>query len=326
MKKRVAIVAGGDSGEYEVSINSGRVVLKHLDRNKYDPMLLYMKNREWFYLDEEGKRYPVDKNDFSLDLPSGKVRFDVVFIAIHGTPGEDGKLQGYFELLGIPYTGCGHTTSSLAFNKFLNLHTVRSTGLVLVAPSLLIKKTKREHIDKLTEQIRIPCFVKPNEGGSSVGTTRVDSREKLLPAIERALQEDDEVLVEELIPGREITCGIIRRGGEAVALPITEIVTRNEFFDYEAKYHGAAEEITPAPIPVETARKASGISLMLYELMNCRGIVRFDYIFNDTGIYYLEMNTIPGLSEASIVPQQAEAAGISLSELFSLAIEDALRS
>jgi D-alanine-D-alanine ligase len=323
MRKRIAVLAGGDSGEYEVSINSANVVVEHLDKELYEPYLIVIKGRDWNHVTGEGGQIPVNRHDFTLETPDGTVAFDCAFLAIHGTPGENGILQGYFELLGIPYTTCDVATSALTFNKFFTLLTARELGMK-TARSVLLREGKGFTVNEIVKTTGIPCFVKPNEGGSSVATTRVMSEEELMPAIDEAFKEDDGVLVEEFIPGREITCGVAVIDGKAVALPITEIISKKEFFDYEAKYHGAADEITPADIPSGIAEQCTSLSLRLYEAYHCRGLVRFDFIYNEKGMYFLELNTVPGLSEASIVPQQAEYAGIPLKDLFSATIEAAL--
>jgi D-alanine-D-alanine ligase len=323
MKKNIAIVFGGDSGEYEVSVMSGKVVYKHLDRTLFNPFLIRIKGGNWSFIDTDNKEFPVDKNDFTLNLKGQVIRFDAVFNAIHGTPGEDGKLQGYLEMIGLPVTSSGQAASSLTFNKHFSKGFVTSLGLK-VSRSILIDREESPDIARITSELSLPVFVKPNRGGSSVGTTKVTEPGKLADALHLAFQEDELVMVEENIPGREITCGIIGWKGKALALPLTEIVSKKEFFDYDAKYHGMSDEITPAPISDEVAGMCKDTSLMLYKELNCRGIVRCDYIFNENGLYFLEVNTVPGLSEASIVPQQAAAMGISLKDMFAEAILGAI--
>ncbi|MCF8235026.1 MAG: D-alanine--D-alanine ligase [Bacteroidales bacterium] len=323
MKKKIAIVAGGDSGEYEVSMNSGNVVYNSLNRDLYEPYLIIIKGKEWncHWL---GKQVAVDKNDFSVTLEGKHILFDCVFVAIHGTPGEDGKLQGYFEMLGIPYTTSDWIVSSLTFDKNLSRRLFADYGM-LQAKTLYFKEIHDKMESVIMGEVGLPCFIKPNKGGSSVGITKVKEKEQIMPAVELAFREDNEILVEEFIDGTEITCGVFRHEGRLVVLPITEIVSKNEFFDYEAKYtKGMADEITPARISVEVEKECKRLSAFLYNKMNCRGIVRFDYIFNDQGMYFLELNTVPGLSEASIVPQQAEDMGISIGEVFSMVIEETL--
>lgn len=281
-----------------------------------------MKGQEWTF-EREGIKIPVDKNDFSIIIDGKKITFDCIFVAIHGTPGEDGKLQGYFEMLSIPYTSSDWIVSAVTFDKNVCKGVVAQYGVT--QPQTLFFKRDDEYLHKkVMTQIGLPCFVKPNKGGSSVGITKVINESQLKEAFRSAFHEDDEILVEEFIDGTEITCGVFRYKGELVVLPITEIVSKKEFFDYEAKYEGMADEITPARISVEKEKECKTLSAFLYNKLNCKGIVRFDYIFNEKGMYFLEVNIVPGLSSASIVPQQAEDMGISIGELFSMVIEETL--
>ena len=323
VKYKVAIIAGGDSGEYEISIKSAGVVKKHLDSPKFECFLIVIRGKDWFYQDIDGEIFTVNKEDFTVNLPGRVLSFDVVFVAIHGTPGEDGRIQGYFDLLGIPYTSCDQATSALTFDKFFCNHFVSSFG-VKISRSIILNKNEKITEEDVLNKVNLPLFVKPNCGGSSVGTSKVKTKDELLPAIELALHEDSRILLEEHIPGRELSCGVIKYRGQVRSLPITEILTKKEFFDYEAKYEGMSEEVTPAALTEEKAGKISETSLKLYKLLNCKGMVRFDYILNDEGLFFLEVNTVPGLSELSIVPQQALKAGISLQELFSEAVMNAL--
>jgi D-alanine-D-alanine ligase len=323
MKYKIAIIAGGDSGEYEISLKSADIVVKHLDRSKFECFLIIMKGKEWSYTDKSGKVYFVDRNDFTLDIQGEKLVFDGVFIAIHGTPGEDGKIQGYFDLLNIPYTSCDQATSAITFNKYFCNHFVSNFG-IYVAKSLLVTKNDKFDPDELKSQVSLPLFAKPNRGGSSVGTSKIKTWQELDPALLKAYKEDDQVLLEEYIPGRELSCGAFFRKGRVITLPITEIISEKEFFDYEAKYEGKSDEITPADIPDDVANAVTDTSLMLYKLLACRGIVRFDYILKEDKLYFLEVNTVPGMSELSIVPQQALKAGISLQELFTETMTNAL--
>ncbi len=325
MKVNIAIVAGGNSGEYEVSLKSAAVVAKHLDHDIFDAFIIIIRGDEWTYTAADGKDYLVNKGDFSISIPTGRITFGCAFIAIHGTPGEDGILQGYFDLLKIPYTSSGQAASALTFNKFFCNRYVRALG-VTVSDSILIRKEDQYNENEILNQLGLPVFVKPNRGGSSVGTSKVKELSALKKAIDLALKEDDQVLIEAFIPGREITCGVITYKGKPRALPITEIVSRKEFFDYEAKYQGKSEEITPAKLLSGVGLACKETSLMLYNQLNCKGMTRFDYIFNEKGLYFLEVNTVPGLSEASIVPQQAIADGISLKELFTEVVLNALNT
>ncbi len=324
MKKIIAIVAGGDSGEYEISVKSAAVVEKYIDKDLYDTYRIIFKKNVWSYTDSDGREHLLDKNNFRLNIGDRMIQFDAVFIAIHGTPGEDGKLQGYLDMMGVPYTTCDHATSALTFNKFFCSSYVSSLGYQ-VSPSCILHKAYPYDIEFILKKTGLPCFVKPNNGGSSVGMSKVDHRKDMQAAIEKAFAEDEQVLVEAFIPGREITCGVFTFEGKARSLPITEIISKNEFFDFEAKYtDGMAEEITPANISDDTEKLCRKISESLYSKLNCRGLVRFDYIFNESGMYFLEVNTVPGLSANSIVPQQAAEDGISLTELFSLSLSQAL--
>lgn len=324
MKKNIAIIAGGDSGEFEISVNSANVVLKHLNQEKFDVYTVIIKGQDWNYLDSENNKYSIDKEDFSLIIGDRHIKFDLVFNMIHGTPGENGKIQAYLDLVGIPYTGCGLSCSSLTFNKSYCNKVVNSYG-IQTAKSIHLFKSQIYSIEQELKQLKLPVFVKPNNGGSSVGMSRVNKQTELKKAIELAFEEDEEVLVEEFIAGREISCGAFKYNNKLLIFPITEIVSKKEFFDYEAKYtEGMAEEITPADIPEHIELEAKAISAELYHRLNCKGVVRFDYIFNEKAVYFLEVNTVPGMSEASIVPQQAEEMGISIGRLFEMMIEDSL--
>jgi D-alanine-D-alanine ligase len=323
-RKNVAIIAGGDSGEYEVSINSANEVYKHLSKKTYNPYLIIIKGQEWYYLDEESESIAIDKADFSLTLDDKHITFDVVFNVIHGTPGENGIIQGYFDLLGIPYTSCGLASSALTFNKGYCNGVVRSLGTNIANSIHLIKKTPLD-LKAIGDELGFPVFVKPANGGSSVATSKVNEMAQLQAAIDLAYTADDEILIEQFIKGREIDCGAFNYRGKMMIFPITEIISKKEFFDYEAKYtEGMADEITPAQIPEEVEIECKAISSELYQKLNCKGVVRFDYIFNEEAIFFLEVNTVPGLSAASIIPKQATEMGIEMEQLFEMMIEDAL--
>ncbi len=324
MKKNIAIIAGGDSGEYEISINSAALVKRHLNDEKYDSFVIVIRGDEWYCEAENVGRLKINKHDFSLTVDGKAIYFDAVFNAIHGTPGENGLIQGYFDLVDIPYTSCDLTTSALTFNKNFCNRVVASYG-VQIASSILLFKQDSYSVEDVLQGLKLPFFVKPNAGGSSLGMSLVKKEEELESAIELAFTEDDEVLIEEYIPGREISCGIFNFKGKMIAFPITEIITKKEFFDYEAKYTpGAADEITPADISEEIDIECKATSVDLYHRLNCKGVVRFDYIFNEDGLWFLEVNTVPGLSEASIVPQQAQKFGLSLADLFGMMVENML--
>jgi len=319
----IAIVAGGDSGEYGISVKSGRQVELQIDRERFTPFLIMIKGTNWYY--QAGlKKFPVDKNDFSLTIGRRKIRFDLVFNAIHGTPGENGRLQGYFDMLGIPYTSSNLTTSALTFNKSFCKDVVKSYG-IKTANSMHLFKNYRPNAELILRKLSLPVFVKPNNGGSSVGMSKVNVADELNPALELAFEEDDEVLVEEFIKGRELTCGVLRVAGEVTAFPVTEIIPKKDYFDYEAKYKkGMADEVVPAAISEKQSDECQEISKLLYEKLNCKGVVRFDYIFTGKAFFFLEVNTVPGLTAASIVPKMARAYGWSFSQLVTSLIDEEL--
>lgn len=324
MKKNVAVVCGGDSGEFEISLKSGKVVKTNLDPEKYNAYFVVIKGAEWRVLLDDGLSVPVDKNDFSVSIQGEKLTFDVVFNAIHGTPGEDGKLPGYLDMLGIPHTGSSHVVAAVTFNKHFCKQVVASRGVSL-ANAQLIRKGQLVSPETVIASLGLPVFVKPNSNGSSVGVSKVNEINELMSALEKAFTEDTEALVESYIKGREIGCGVFDFLGRKIVFPLTEIISKKEFFDYEAKYSpGMSDEITPAPVDENTEIEIKATAADLYSHLGCKGIVRFDFILTDNDIYFLEVNTIPGLSAASIVPQQAKTMGISLPELFGMAVENAL--
>lgn len=324
MKQRIAVVSGGYSGEYQISVRSGEVIRKFLNKDLYDVYGITVERGKVFYTGIDGSGRKVDLNDFSIVVKGEKITFDCIFIAIHGTPGEDGRLQGYFDLLGIPYTGCDIVTSSLTFNKDICKQVVSNIG-IRVANSVLVRKGEDKN-EEIIKSLRLPLFIKPNNGGSSVGMSKVNSYDGLPESMEVAFREDSEVIVEEYIPGREITCGVLKNGNEIIVLPVTEIISKKEFFDFEAKYDPKlADEIVPARIPEQVAHECRDTSSRLYGYLNCRGVVRFDYIFNEEGLFFLEVNTIPGLTEESIVPKMADSYGMKLEKLFGIIVEQALR-
>ena len=329
MKKNIALVAGGYSGEYVVSIQSAATIERHLDPERYRVFKISVTREGWFHTDAAARRVPVDRNDFSLTLSGEKITFDAVFIGIHGTPGEDGKLQGYFDMLGIPYTSCGAITSALTFNKSYCNKVVAQLGVVNVAKSLHIFRDRPFSEQEITEVLKFPVFVKPAEGGSSLGVSKVDNpSEELGEAIRRAFQEDSQALIEERIVGREITCGVFEAGGKRHVLPLTEVIAGKNFFDFEAKYTpGMSQEITPAQLDEPTRAMIASTAEKLYLALNCRGIVRVDFILEEgTGkLYFLEINTMPGQSENSLVPQQVQAAGMTLRAFYGMLIENCLR-
>lgn len=325
MKKNIAVIAGGFSGEYEISINSAKMIIDNIDKEAYNPYLIVITREKWVHINKSNQEFPVDRNDFTVKINNRKVIFHCVFNIIHGTPGEDGKLQGYFDLLNITYTSSNACTSALTFNKAYCNYIVKSLD-VSVPKSVHLIKYNQINTKKIVQEIALPAFVKPCNGGSSVGTSMVKNNKELEEAIDQAFKYDDEVLVEEYINGTEITCGIFRFKNQLMVFPITEIVSKNDFFDYEAKYSsGKSEEITPARISDEVAKFCASTTSYLYNKLNCSGVVRIDYIVTKSKkLYFLEVNTVPGMSEMSIVPQQARQFGLKLSEFISMIIEDAI--
>ena len=327
--KNIALVMGGYSGEHDISIASGNQVYGQLDHSKYNVYKVVIDREGWYWFADDGARLPLDRGDFTVTDNGRKVRFDLAFIIVHGNPGENGVLQGYFDMLGIRYTTCGFYTSSLTFHKGYCNPVVKSFGIVKVAKSVLLYSEPQDIANSPLATLRYPLFVKPAAGGSSVATTKVKSAEQLLPAIREAFTEDHAVLVEECIVGREFDCGVFRKAdGEELVFPITEIIPKggHEFFDYEAKYQGFSSEVTPAEVEESVSSHIQAVSSQLYDLLGCRGIVRFDFIHDTAAneLYFLEVNTIPGQSAESIVPKQARAMGISPAELYAMAIEAAL--
>lgn len=325
MKQNIAVIAGGDSGEFGISLKSGQVVAEMLNTAQFNPYLILIKGSAWYYENQE-KKYHIDKNDFSLTIDGKKIVFDCVFCAIHGTPGENGKLPAYFEILGIPYTASDSLISALTFNKNYCNRVVASYGIDC-AGSVHLFKNEKFSVEGIIDELQLPVFVKPNAGGSSVGMSKVNAATDLEPAIEKAFREDNEVLIEEFIGGRELTCAVLRSQGELIVLPICEVVSKKEFFDFEAKYDPAlANEIVPAPIPEWLEVQIKQTSALVYQKLNCRGVVRVDYIFDDKNedLYFLEVNTVPGLTKESIVPKMAREMGISLTKLFTMMVEEAL--
>jgi D-alanine-D-alanine ligase len=319
--KTIAITAGGDSSEFEISVKSAEEVGKILSA-RYKVYVIIIKGTSWYWEDLKGRYHNIDKNDISLTHDENRIKFDGVFIAIHGTPGENGLLQGYFDMMGIPYTSCGAFCSALTFNKQACKLFLKEYGITM-AKAVLIRKTNKIYIADIINQIGLPCFVKPNDSGSSFGVTKVKKKEELLPAIDIALKESDQVLIEAFMNGREIACGVVKTKNKTIVLPLVEIISKNEFFDYEAKYiPGNSEEVTPAEMPPELTKEIQRISLFIYELLGCNGIVRVDFIVIGETPWFIEINTIPGMTKESLVPKEAAAAGITLEELYSMAVEN----
>ena len=324
-KKNIALITGGDSGESVISLKSATIIKENIEREKYNVYTILLSGKNWTYIADDNTMSAVDKNDFSVYDNGNKILFDAVFIAIHGTPGEDGKLQGYFDMMGIPYTFSGVISSAVTFSKHFS-HALADQYGVTIAKSELIRSGEKYDINDILKTTGLPCFVKPNNGGSSIGVSKVKAKEELEEAINIAFKEDTEVQIEEFIEGIEVTCGILQKGNELIALPLTEIVPKREFFDYIAKYEpGLTDEITPARVPEEIHKKCKEISLNLFKKYNCRGVARFDFIIKNNIPYFLEVNTIPGLSTASIIPKQAQSYGISLKELFSILLDNVIK-
>jgi D-alanine-D-alanine ligase len=319
--KTIAIVAGGNSSEYPVSVRSAQGVEAAL-MGKYVTYIITIRGRDWFWEDPKGRVFGIDKNDFSLALDDRRIRFDAAFIAIHGNPGENGLLQGYFDMTGIPYSSCDAFVSALTFNKqacklYLNEYGIPMTG------GLLIRKDQPYDADRILDQTGLPCFVKPNASGSSFGVTKVKEAGEFAAALENAFAEGSEVLVESFMKGVEVACGVVKTRKKKIIMPVTEIVPKKEFFDYEAKYSGGlSDEITPARMPDELTSRIQELSSEIYDILGCHGIVRVDFIVTDDGPQFLEINTIPGMTEESIIPRQAAVYGISQADLYSMVIED----
>ena len=325
MKKKVALVTGGLSGEAQISYKSAVTVNGNLDRSKFEVYQIDINPSGWWYTPENEAPQKVNRDDFSITDSGSKINFDVVLLCIHGTPGEDGKLQGYFDMLGLPYTSCDAATSALTFNKRYTV-AVAAFGGISVANSMHLFKHTPITPEAILEKLQLPVFVKPNNGGSSIGMSKVTTADALAPALEKAFKEDTQVLVEEFISGREFTIGVFKTKGALQVLPITEIETSNEFFDFEAKYQGKSVETTPANINATMQAQLEAAAKRVYEVLNCRGVVRIDFIYNEQkGLpYMLEVNTVPGQSAASVIPQQVKAMGVSLQDFYTSIIEESL--
>jgi D-alanine-D-alanine ligase len=322
--KTIALVTGGYSGESVISYKTAATIEQNIDTDKWNYYTIDINPHGWFYTSPKGEKISVDKNDFSVTIDNTKILFDAVLIALHGTPGEDGKLQGYFDCLKIPYTSCDAATSAITFNKRFTVAVAGASG-INVANSVLLIKNQFKSADENVKHLRFPVFVKPNNGGSSIGMSKVNSHtEELGKAVTKAFNEDDQVLIEEFIKGREFTIGVFKTRGTIITLPMTEVISKNDFFDYEAKYNGASEEVTPANATEEMAEKVREAAKKAYSVFNCRGVVRIDFIYDEISgnPYMLEINTVPGQSAASIVPQQVKAMGWTLKDFYSALIEE----
>jgi len=321
--KKVAIIMGGYSSEYQISLKSGNVVYQFLDQNLYKGYRIHILKDKWVYVDEQDNEFPIDRNDFSVTVNGEKITFDVVFNAIHGTPGEDGLMQAYFELLGIPQSSCDYYQAALTFNKRDLLSVLKPYG-IKTATSYYLNQGDEIDEEAILKTVGLPCFVKPNKSGSSFGISKVKTKDELAYAIVNAYKEDNEIIIESFLDGTEVSVGVINYKGNITVLPITEIVSENDFFDYEAKYLGKSQEITPARISPEMTAKVSAVAKKAYEVLKMSGFSRSEFIIVNDEPHMLEMNTIPGLTTESLIPQQAKEAGISLTDLFTNALELAL--
>lgn len=323
MKKNIAIIAGGDSSEVVVSLKSAQGVTSFINNDLYNSYIVTMQDDQWT-IDVSGTQLPIDKNDFSFSADGKKTLFDCAYITIHGTPGENGILQGYFDLIKMPHTSCDVLVSALTFNKFVCNTYLKGYG-VQVAESLMVRKGMQLDIEAIIAQIGLPCFIKPNAGGSSFGISKVEEASQVKEAIKKAFSESDEAIIESMIQGIEVTSGIYKTKEKTVVLPITEVVTENDFFDYEAKYiKGKAEEITPARLSEELTHRIKTLTSAIYDILGCKGLVRIDYIIQEGDIFLLEINTVPGMTATSFIPQQIIAQGLEIADVFTEIIEDAI--
>ena len=323
---KIALLAGGNSSEREIALQSAGQIADALDASKYDVKVIDLHYRDWTYTAPDGRKYPLDKNDFSLTVDGERTEFEYALIITHGTPGEDGKLQGYLDMMGIPYSSCSQVSSTITFDKITTKRAVAGRGINL-AKEILLGRGDKADAAEIVARLGLPVFVKPNASGSSFGVTKVTDAAGIEAAVEKAFAESDEVLVEECITGREVGCGVMIAGGKEYLFPITEIVPKKEFFDYEAKYEaGMSEEITPARISDDVKAKLNRMTLDAYRACRCRGVVRIDFIVTDAGEpYMIEINSIPGMSGGSIVPKQVRAMGMTLGELYDIVIADTLK-
>lgn len=324
MKKNIAIIMGGYSSEYQISLKSGNVVYNTLNKTKYNAYRIHIFKDKWVFVNDMDEEFPVDKNDFSVMVNETRITFDCVFNAIHGSPGEDGFMQGYFELIGMPHTSCNMYQAALTFNKRDLLASLKPYG-IKTAESFYLNLGDAIDEDAIVAKVGLPCFVKANKAGSSFGISKVYKKENLKSAIENSFKEDNEIIIEQFLDGVEVSVGVISYNGETKVLPITEIVSENDFFDYAAKYEGKSQEITPARISKDYEEKTRTVAKKIYEVLGMTGFSRSEFIFKNDEPYLLEMNTVPGLTNESILPQQAHEAGISMENLFHNAIEEALK-
>lgn len=324
-KKRIALVTGGFTGEAVVSLKSAAVVEKHIDRDRYDVYKIIIEKGRWYYVDDLGNENEVDLNDFSVLVNDRKITFDGVFNILHGSPGEDGKLAGYFDMIGLPYTTCDALTSSITMNKGYTKAIIQDIEGLYVAKSLQLFENTPSNTKRVIDELRLPVFVKPNNGGSSIGMSKVKAVEEVHDALDKAFAEDTQVLIEEFVSGREFSIGIYKVEGEVIVLPATEIVSSKEFFDFEAKYTpGVSEEITPGRMSEEEVKRVKEVARKVYQKLNCKGAVRMDYfIEHETGrIFFIEINTVPGQTETSLISQQVRAIGKEVKDFYTEIIEE----
>ncbi|MBC3847335.1 D-alanine--D-alanine ligase [Winogradskyella echinorum] len=324
MKKNIAIIMGGYTSEFQISLKSGNVVYETLNKEKYNAYRIHVFKDKWVFVNDLNEEFPVDKNDFSVLVNETKITFDCVFNAIHGSPGEDGFMQAYFKLINLPQTSCGMYQSALTYNKRDLLATLKPYG-IKTAESYPLNLGDTIDEDTIISKVGLPCFVKANKAGSSFGISKVYKKEDLQTAIDNSFKEDNEIIIEQFLDGVEVSVGVISYKGQTTVLPITEIVSENDFFDYQAKYEGKSQEITPARISEVYANKVRVEAKKIYEILKMKGFSRSEFIAKNNEPYLLEVNTVPGLTKESILPQQAAEAGISMSDLFDNAIEEALK-
>lgn len=320
MKKNIAIIWGGYSSEIVVSEKSMNGIYSFLDKGIYNIYKVKIDKEGWTANVDE-KEYPIDKNDFSIPTEGDRIKIDFAYITIHGTPGEDGRLQGYFDMLGIPYSSCSLMTSALTFNKFICNNFLKNFG-IKVANSVYLNKETKYNINDIAENLKFPIFIKPNTGGSSFATTKVKSIDKMQEAIDFAFTEASDVIIESFLEGREVTCGCYKTKDKEVIFPITEVITQNEFFDYNAKYMGEVEEITPANISQEITESVQKLTSRIYDLVGAKGLIRVDFIIIGETPYLLEVNTTPGMTLTSFIPQQVKAAGLDITDVLTDIIEN----
>ena len=326
MKKIIALLTGGTTGEWVVSVKSAATIAQHIDTTKYEVYKIMLNENGWFYEPADSVKIEIDRNDFSLNLNGRKIKFDAVFIAIHGSPGEDGKLQGYFDMINMPYTTCNALTSAITMNKGYTKAIVNGIKDLNIAKSLQLFNNEESNLTEIASQLTLPYFVKPNNGGSSIGMSKVKHNDDLKEALDKAFKEDNQVLVEEFVAGREFSVGVFKTKGKIMVLPATEVIPTNEFFDFEAKYTpGAAEEITPGRMSEEEKTRVESVVTAVYQKLNCKGIVRIDYFLQHetSNFYFIEINTIPGQTATSFIPQQVAAMGVPLKDFYTQIIEEA---